>query len=363
MKYRYDLIRYVLWIAWVLEGLWIAGGVAHASPQFSVEEEAKNLTVMITAQLGGEDRRIGAGIIFGVDSDSLYIATVNHVIRQGKQEAQNLRVQLRSLPDKPVMAKLLSDFDSTLDLAVLRMTGVKGLGIDVKALPFDRVGNLNSLNRGDEVYSIGYRQGHPWAMNVTPDRLADKTKDRLYFESNFIGPGQSGGALLDKGLDLVGMIRNDYQPPEGEAVDIVTILEQLRQWNYPVNLGRPLEPMSFAELTVGNRYACGITIRGVAYCFGKNNQGQLGNGTTISRTTMKRVIGRLTFKSLSSSTGSTLLNFQYVGDHTCGVIISGAAYCWRANSAGQIGDGSTYSYTPIPVLVKGGLIVTAQVPG
>src|SRR6185437_8106083 len=56
----------------------------------------------------------------------------------------------------------------------------------------------------------------------------------------------------------------------------------------PVPLGGG---QSFVQISVGNGHACGFASAGV-YCWGKNNAGQLGDGTTIDRTTPVLVIGQ-----------------------------------------------------------------------
>jgi hypothetical protein len=74
-------------------------------------------------------------------------------------------------------------------------------------------------------------------MNVTPDKVADKIGDTISFESGFIGPGHSGGALLNERWEVVGMIKAD-EPPDGVAVNIRSILETLSRWGYTVKLRR-----------------------------------------------------------------------------------------------------------------------------
>ena len=69
--------------------------------------------------------------------------------------------------------------------------------------------------------------------------------------------------------------------------------------------------------------------RGAAYCWGDNDHGQLGDGTTTPHSFPAPVAGGLTFKSIA------------VGDaHVCGVTTSGAVYCWGFSSNGAFGDGS-----------------------
>jgi hypothetical protein len=69
---------------------------------------------------------------------------------------------------------------------------------------------------------------------------------------------------------------------------------------------------------------CGLTAGGDAYCWGgRNESGQLGDGTTTSRTVPTAVAGDLKFASISAGQG-----------HTCGVTTTGAAYCWGGDNAG-----------------------------
>ena len=57
--------------------------------------------------------------------------------------------------------------------------------------------------------------------------------------------------------------------------------------NYELAVGAPA---NFTALTAGVDYTCGLTSAGAAYCWGDNNLGQLGDGTTVSRLTPTAVI-------------------------------------------------------------------------
>jgi alpha-tubulin suppressor-like RCC1 family protein len=101
--------------------------------------------------------------------------------------------------------------------------------------------------------------------------------------------------------------------------------------------------LAFASLSARFSFTCGVTLSGAAYCWGDNTNGTLGNGTAQSSTTPIAVSGGLTFASVSTGAWQT-----------CGVTRSGAAYCWGQNNFGELGNGTTTSSrTPVPV--SGGL--------
>lgn len=100
------------------------------------------------------------------------------------------------------------------------------------------------------------------------------------------------------------------------------------------------------ESAVVGGHSCALTTAGAAYCWGYNANGQLGNNeTSIINTTPVAVAGEIAFQSLAVSK---------VEDATCGLSTAGAAYCWGRNTNGQLGDGTTTRrLTPVPV--AGGL--------
>lgn len=105
--------------------------------------------------------------------------------------------------------------------------------------------------------------------------------------------------------------------------------------------------LTFASVSTGSSHTCGVTTTGAAYCWGYNQFGQLGNGTTNNSAVPVPVSGGLTFAAVSA------------GDfHTCAVTANGAAYCWGGNGSGQFGNGTTTNST-VPVPVSGGLTFTS----
>ncbi len=95
-----------------------------------------------------------------------------------------------------------------------------------------------------------------------------------------------------------------------------------------------------AAVSEGDGHSCAVTVAGAASCWGSNDNGQLGNGSTTSSTVPVAVAGL----------GSGVDAIAAGGASTCALSSTGAVSCWGQNSAGQLGNGSTTpSTTPLPV--------------
>ena len=101
--------------------------------------------------------------------------------------------------------------------------------------------------------------------------------------------------------------------------------------------------LTFKRISVGASHACAITVIGAAYCWGENHNGQLGDGTDVSRPAPTAVLGGLRFVEVSA--GRRL---------TCGVTTGSDVYCWGSNGALQAG-GTDVANQLVPNLVPGGL--------
>lgn len=108
--------------------------------------------------------------------------------------------------------------------------------------------------------------------------------------------------------------------------------------------------LGLGGLVAGGGTTCGL-LEGQAYCWGQNTYGQLGDGTTTDRWTPTAVAGGLDFTTLSAN-----------GGHTCGLTVSRAAYCWGFNEFGALGEGTT-THQAVPVPVAGGLEFYALTAG
>jgi ankyrin repeat protein len=215
---------------------------AQSSLDFNKEfEQTAQLIVMLNADYDGTPE-FGAGVIFGSEKDHLLIITAYHILHRGSQQPKNIWVRIKALPNKSLKATLLKHVtQGDLDLAVLSVEDLINQGVNGCAFPFDRLPTNTDLKFGDAVLPVGNPNGVSWAIPVKPDNISQINGSEIVFQSTFISSGHSGGALIDTEAKLIGMIIAD-QPPFGRAINLDAVLQQVKQWGYPVRLAAYYPP-------------------------------------------------------------------------------------------------------------------------
>ncbi|MGI9179264.1 MAG: RCC1 domain-containing protein, partial [Longimicrobiaceae bacterium] len=104
-------------------------------------------------------------------------------------------------------------------------------------------------------------------------------------------------------------------------------------------------------ITAGGSHSCGISVTGVAYCWGSNARGPLGDGTRINR---------LAPVAVQMPPGVQFVAISAGAHHTVALSTTGAAYTW----GGLIGDGETRrQLVPVPVRMPSGVSFVAIAAG
>lgn len=104
--------------------------------------------------------------------------------------------------------------------------------------------------------------------------------------------------------------------------------------------------LAIKDFTVGYEHRCALDEDGNAYCWGKNDSGQLGFNSTSFRAFPTPVTGGLHFRRISAG-----------NNVTCALTTDNTPYCWGSNSFAALGDGTTL-YRLVPTLVRGGFHFT-----
>jgi alpha-tubulin suppressor-like RCC1 family protein len=98
------------------------------------------------------------------------------------------------------------------------------------------------------------------------------------------------------------------------------------------------------EISLGRWHTCAVTTSDQAYCWGRNNDGQLGTGSNPANKLLPTPVkGGHAFRQIDAGS-----------DHTCAVTTDRHAFCWGQGKFGQIGDGKT-ARRYVPKAVAGGL--------
>lgn len=109
----------------------------------------------------------------------------------------------------------------------------------------------------------------------------------------------------------------------------------------------------FRSIAAGYFHACAVTTDFHVWCWGNNDRGQLGAGSSaVGSATPLAVAGSRRFRQVDAG-----------ASHTCGVTYpDNRVFCWGNNESGQLGDG-TFSQRSVPVATLGGLTVRQVATG
>ncbi len=136
-----------------------------------------------------------------------------------------------------------------------------------------------------------------------------------------------GASVLCWGLNADGQLGDGTNDSSSLLVDVVGLDEGV------------------SEVSAGLTHTCAVTTTGTARCWGENG-GRLGDGGEEPRSTPVDVCG----VAACSTSLSNVASIAAGGLHSCAVLNDGAVLCWGNNEDGQLGNGTTEdSLTPVAV--------------
>ncbi|MCM1258150.1 MAG: leucine-rich repeat protein [Roseburia sp.] len=200
-----------------------------------------------------------------------------------------------------------------------QLTPVKVLG-NVKSASYSSAITLNN-----DLYCWGYN-GKGQVGNGTRENQLTPTKilsNVISFANSF---GPRAAITLDRELYCWG---DNWQGQVGNG-------ENHRIQTMPVKV---LDDV--ISISMGYEYSSAITSNGDLYCWGSNVLGEIGNGTKREQLKPIKVL---------SNVVSAFMGYDY-RPHSGAITSNGDLYCWGTNDDGQVGNGTTeIQLTPVKIL-------------
>ncbi len=98
-------------------------------------------------------------------------------------------------------------------------------------------------------------------------------------------------------------------------------------------------------------HSCALKTDGSLWCWGRNDRGQLGDGTTFAKSSPVKVAALANIVKVALGEG-----------HSCALRTDGSLWCWGGNEDGEIGDGTVVDkHTPAQVTALGSEVVDLAV--
>lgn len=131
--------------------------------------------------------------------------------------------------------------------------------------------------------------------------------------------------------------RSDLSEHDAGSADVPP-LHDAQSDKRPCIVAAPATP----TLAIGEYHTCFVERDGTVRCWGRNEHGQLGDGTTASRSIGAPVRGLTNVRAIAAGFA-----------HTCALLVNGTVSCWGDNDMGALGLGSITADQLQPVAVPG----------
>ena len=114
-----------------------------------------------------------------------------------------------------------------------------------------------------------------------------------------------------------------------------------------------LAGVTLAQIATGSGTTCALSTGGAGYCWGQDANGELGNNSTTSTTVPVAVI------TSGLGSGETLAQVSLGTNFACALDSANAVYCWGLNTSGQLGNPATGTHFLVPTAVTSQSTISA----
>ncbi|MCS6778048.1 MAG: dockerin type I domain-containing protein [Chloroherpetonaceae bacterium] len=226
------------------------------------------------------------------------------------------------------------------------MCGPEGEGLMTEVIAMGMGHRHSTVLRADgTLWSCGYNQqgqlgNSEFHIALTPVWVAAPLEQNFFPRALAISAGRSHTVLLQVNGTVWAVGGNTY----GQLGDGTTVDQKL-----PVQV-RASDGFGFlthvVAIAAGDEHTVALRSDGTVWAWGRNHQGQLGNGTLTDRTTPAQVRGVGGAGFLTD-----IVAIAARGAHTLALRRDGAVLAWGSNTNGQLGDGTRTRRTT-PVLMR-----------
>jgi len=142
-------------------------------------------------------------------------------------------------------------------------------------------------------------------------------------------------AITSEGRIFTWGLNNDGRLGNGTTVDKQVPTEITNQFNLAIG-------ETITSVSLGSDHSAAVTSEGRIFTWGRNYYGRLGDGTTVDKH-----VPTLITNQFNLAVGETITSISLGSAHSAAVTSEGRIFTWGLNSSGQLGDG-TYTSKYIP---------------
>ncbi|MGB0152288.1 MAG: putative Ig domain-containing protein, partial [Candidatus Poseidoniaceae archaeon] len=172
----------------------------------------------------------------------------------------------------------------------------------------------------------------------TYNSWSPSTTVTLYGDAVAVSGGRSHTCALLDGGDVKCWGDDQY----GQLGDGATLADRTTPPYSAINLGTGRTAVA---ISAGGYHTCALLDNGDVKCWGRDNEGQLGDGGTITSTDYTAAPSST---AINLGTGRTAVAISAGEYHTCAILDNGDLKCWGMDNAGQLGDGGANTSTSAP---------------